>query len=166
MVDTTLLIKRLHLAQVDFVIIGGVAAIAYGGDVSTEDLDICASLTHENAVRIITAFQDLNPRWFTRPDLPVVTAVDSNLHGLKNMYLRTDLGKVDVLGEVPGVCTYDELLERCVETDFGGYRCRMIDLDTLIEAKRTANRPKDQLSIRYLQVIKKHRENNPGLFKP
>ena len=164
MANTLALIKRLHDGGVEFIIIGGVAAIAYGGSTTTDDLDVCAPLSHENAIRIIRSLDDLHPRWRTRPDLPVIQADSPHLRNLKNMYLLTDLGKIDILSELPGVCSCTELTRRCVEVDFEGTRCRMVDLETLIEAKRVANRDKDRATLKHLEVIKKHRDQNPGLF--
>ena len=119
-------------------------------------------LTHENAVRIVPALVGCtHPRWRMRPDLPVITPDNPNLIGLKNLYLRTDLGQLDVLGEVPEVCTYDQLASRAVEMDFAGIRCRVIDIDTLIAAKRQAGRPHDLRTIAYLNEVKK-KQNGIG----
>lgn len=148
------LLRRLTDAGVPFVIIGGVAAIAHGSARITEDVDVCAPLSHENAVRIIRAFSGLNPRWRMRPDLPVVTEDSLNLHGLKNMYLRTDLGLIDILGELPGVCTVEELGKRSVEMTFAGIRCRVLNIDTLIEAKQFAGREKDRPALTELRIIR------------
>ena len=38
--------------------------------------------------------------------------LDGKLHGLKNLYIRTNLGQLDVLGEVPEVCTFEEVKRR------------------------------------------------------
>lgn len=158
------LLQRLVAGKVEFVIIGGVAAIAYGSAVVTKDVDVCAPLTHENAIRIITALQDVNPRWRMRPDLPVVRPDSGHLRGLKNMYLRTDIGVLDVLGELPEVCSYDEVAWKSVEMNFGGVRCRVVDVDMLIAAKRVAGRDRDLRAIADLEAIKRDRQRNPGLF--
>lgn len=148
-------LRRLVNHDVRFVVVGGVAAFRHGSARITEDVDVCAPLDHENAVRIIQAFADAHPRWRVRPDLPVITPDSANLYGLKNMYLRTDLGQLDVLGELPGIGTYEEVLARTVEGDYGGgVRCRVLDLDSLIAAKRTAGREKDKPAIRELEVIR------------
>ena len=55
--ETIALLERLHASGVEFVIVGGVAAITHGSAVTTVDLDVCAPLTHENARSIIRAFQ-------------------------------------------------------------------------------------------------------------
>jgi hypothetical protein len=148
------LLRRLNNGGVPFVIIGGVAAIAHGSARLTEDVDLCVPLTHENAVQIIRAFRGLNPRWRMRPDLPIVTEDSENLRGLKNMYLRTDLGQIDILGELPGVCGVDELEARSVEMIFAGIPCRVLDIDTLIQAKEFAGREKDRPALTELKIIR------------
>lgn len=158
------LLRKLTEHRVEFVIIGGVAAVVHGSPLSTEDLDLCAPLSHENAVKIITALADGHPRWRMRPDLPEITPDSPYLQDIKNMYLRTDYGQLDVLGELPDVCTYQELLPRTVEMTFYGMRCRVIDLDTLITAKRTAHRPKDIRALMELEAIQKKLRQQPGLF--
>ena len=167
MQDTVALLKRLADGGVEFVLIGGAAAVAYGGSVTTDDLDVCAPLHPDNAVKIIRSLQGLNPRWRTRPDLPVIGPDSPHLgSGLKNMYLVTDLGKLDVLGEVPEVCSYEELAKRSIWADFEDTKCRMIDIDTLIAAKRAAGREKDRATLRHLEVLKRAREHHPGAFDP
>ena len=162
--DTLQLLRRLREASVDFVVVGGLATIVHGGAVITEDLDICAALNHQANVRIIEALQDLHPFFRMRPDLGLVTPDNHNLRLLKNLYLWTDAGQLDVLGELPDVCSYEELVPRSVMVDFQGVECRVVDIDTLIAAKRAAGRDKDLIAIRHLEALKKDREQNPGLF--
>jgi predicted nucleotidyltransferase len=162
--DTIELLRRLTSGDVEFIVIGGSAAIIHGSAVTTEDLDVCAPLTHENAVKIIEALADLRPKFRMRPDLGVVAPDNINLRRLKNLYLRTEAGQLDILGELPKVCSYAELQTRSIFADISGIKCRIIDLDTLIAAKRAAGRDKDLLTIRHLEAIKRERERNPGLF--
>jgi predicted nucleotidyltransferase len=152
--ETLALLQRLHASGVEFVIIGGVAAITHGSPMTTEDLDVCAPLTQENAQSIIEAFGDAHPRWRMRADLPIITPDDHHLVGIKNLYLATDFGQLDILGELPDVCTYAELAARAVDVNFGELPCRLIDIDTLIAAKRAAGRPHDLRTIAFLEEIK------------
>jgi hypothetical protein len=158
-------LKRLIEHHIPFVIIGGVAAISHGTNRVTEDLDICAPLDHESAVRIIRAFSDLQPKWRVRPDLPVITEDSSNLHHLKNMYLMTSWGRIDILGEVPGLGSYDEIKSRAVTMMFADIPCQVIDLEALIQSKKFAARIKDKQDLRELLLIhdllKKQRESDP-----
>jgi predicted nucleotidyltransferase len=164
--NTFELLRRLIAGGVDFVVIGGSAAIFHGSAVTTEDLDICAAVSPgtATAVRIIECLLDLHPVFRTRPDLGLVYPDNRTLPLLKNLYLRTDAGQLDVLGELPEVCSYAELIGRSVKVKVGGLDCRVVDIDTLIAAKRAAGRDKDLLTIRHLEAIKREREQNPGLF--
>lgn len=56
------------------------------------------------------------------------------------------------------------ILQRSREVQLAGFRCRLLDLDALIDAKRAAGREKDIIGVRHLEVIKQHRDKNPGLF--
>lgn len=149
--DSYEILSRLHASGVEFVLIGGAAAAAYGSQVMTDDVDVCAPMGRDNAVRIITAFADVEPKWRMRPDMPVVRADDSYLGQLKNIYLRTKVGQLDVLGEIPGVCDYAEAARKAVTMTFGDLTCKVVDIDTLIAAKKVAGRPHDLRAIPYLE---------------
>ena len=148
------MLRRLNDGGVEYVLIGGVAAIAHGSAVLTEDLDVFAPLSHANAVAIVRAFAGTNLRWRHRPDLPVLTPENPLLDGLKNMYLRCDLGQMDVLGELPEVGSYQFVRQRAPEMELRGARCRVIDLDSLISLKRKVGRDKDVKVARELEVIR------------
>lgn len=158
------ILRRCTDAGVEYVLIGGMAAVAHGSPMMTRDADVCAPLTHENVLKIIRALSDLTPRWRMRPDLPPISVDSPMLDGLKNLYLRTDIGAVDVLGELPGVGTFEQIVDRTVPMDVGGFVCRVLDLDTLIAAKTAAGRDKDVIGVRHLEAIKKLRRENPGMF--
>ena len=156
------MLRRLNDAEVAFIVVGGVAASRHGTARVTEDLDVFAPLDEENARRIIRAFAGTHPRWRMRPDLPEISPDAPVLKGLKNMYLRTDLGQLDVLGELPGAGAFQEIASRAIEADFGqGIRCKVIDLETLIVAKQFAGRDKDRSDVRELEEIRQARKNLP-----
>src|ERR1700749_1504134 len=102
MQNLTELTRRLIDARVDFVLVGGFAAAAYGVTLLTRDVDICCRFDEANLTRIQTAVADLHPVHRSRPDLPFELTPESCAQ-LKNLYLRTDLGPLDCLGEVLGV---------------------------------------------------------------
>jgi predicted nucleotidyltransferase len=158
------MIRRLTEFRVKFVVIGGMAAIAYGSPLITMDADVCTTFDDENLPRILDALRELDPRIRDRPDKMRLPLDPARLRGLKNLYLITSLGKLDLLGEVPDVATFDQAYATSVEIDLGGFRCRVLDLDTLIAAKRVANRDKDRLALRHLEVIRQRRRDQPRLF--
>lgn len=162
--DWLKLLHRLTLNEVRFIVIGGVAATLRGSPVATFDVDVCAPMDDENVLKIHQALKDLNPRFRFRPDLMRVPEDPSRLYGIRNLNLATDLGAIDLLGELPNICNFKELQERSTMMDVGGFSCRVIDLDTLLAAKRSAGREKDALNIMHLEAIRRAQQNQPGLF--
>lgn len=149
------LIKRLTDHGVRFVLIGGYAAALHGSDLMTQDLDVCASMDEENLARIIAALRGLNPTFrFHVKTIPLHDDPKS-LFGVKNLYLRTDLALLDILGEVSGLGGYAELEARSNVHQIHEVSFRLIDLDALITAKKAAGRPKDQLAVMHLEAIRR-----------
>jgi hypothetical protein len=154
------ILKRLNEQGVDFVLIGGMAAIVHGSPVVTNDIDVCVSFSQENIPRILAALSPINSRIRSHPKKMLLSDVIERLDNLKNLYLSTDLGNIDLLGELPGVCSFEELRDKTVILDIApDLSCRVLDIDTLIAAKRVAGRMKDTLTIHHLEAIKKHRRD-------
>ena len=74
-----------------------------------------------------------------------------------NFPLTTDLGDLDLLGEVAGGGSYDQLLAASEEMEAFGVRCRFVTLEKLIQLKRAAGRPKDLEAIAELQALLEER---------
>src|SRR5438477_11363999 len=94
------LLMRLKDSGLEFVVIGGVCVVYHGVPIATFDLDICCRFGVENVNRIEVALRDLHPvHRLTTDKLPLEET--RHLFGdLKNLYLQTDLGKLDCLSEV------------------------------------------------------------------
>jgi hypothetical protein len=154
MVDPLLeILKRLNDHGIPFVVVGGMAAIAHGSPLVTQDVDVCAPMDHATLMKIIEALADVRPRFRMRPDMPVVRAENPNLKGLKNLYLRTDVGQIDILGEVMGVGNFEQVQKEASIKDLGVVACRVLNLGALISAKRAAGREKDRLALMYLDPL-------------
>ncbi|MGA2176293.1 MAG: nucleotidyltransferase [Verrucomicrobiota bacterium] len=147
------LTRRLISSQVEFVLVGGFAAVAHGVTLVTRDVDICCRFSEANLMRIQKAMADLHPVHRSRPDLPLQLTSDQCAR-LKNLYLKTDLGVVDCLGEVLGVGNFEEVLKQSVEVELPYGACRILDIDALIRAKEAMNRDHDRITVRYLKRIK------------
>jgi hypothetical protein len=152
------LVRRLIAAEVEFVLIGGFAAVAYGVTLVTRDVDICCRFSEQNLMKIQNAFMDLNPVHRPRTDLPL-NLTPEQCASLKNLYLRTDLGIVDCLGEVLGIGDYKEVAKHSIELDLPGGKCRVLNIDALIRAKETLGRDRDRLAVRHLKEIKNRTQN-------
>jgi hypothetical protein len=153
------LMRRLVSSQVEFVLVGGFAAVAHGVTLVTRDVDICCRFSESNLMKIQKAFADLHPVHRSRPDLPLqLTPEQCSM--LKNLYLKTDLGVVDCLGEVLGVGDFDEVSRNSVEVELPYGKCRILDIDALIRAKEAMNRNHDKITVMLLKKIKEQQTLN------
>ena len=156
------LLRVLSNGGVDFIVIGGVAAHALGSPRTTVDLDIVYARTPENLRRLAQALKPLNPYLRGAPaGLPFVFDAETIERGL-NFTLTTDMGSLDVLGEVAGGGFYDQLLADSVEIDVEGVRCRCVTLERLIHLKRAAGRLKDLNIIAELEALLEERDDLSG----
>lgn len=156
--DFERLLGALSAAGVEFILIGGFAATAHGSARATFDLDVVYSRQTENLERMANALQRLNP--YLRgapPGLPFHLDAATLRAGL-NFTLTTDLGPLDLLGDITGGGGYDNLIAHTVALELFGHSCRCINLDKLIEVKRAAGRPKDLESIAELESLRDRRE--------
>ena len=154
-------VNVLHTGGVEFVIVGGVAAILNGLGFTTYDLDVVYSRDRENLRRIAKCLEPYHP--YLRgapPGLPFKLDETTLRNGL-NFTLATSFGDLDLLGEVTGAGTYRDVLPHSDEVLAFGVRCRRVDLERLIQMKRAAGRPKDFEVLGQLQALLEERRNWP-----
>lgn len=152
------ILKRLTNTEVDFVIIGGLAAAAQGSVRPTYDIDVCYRRTPENLGRLAEALAPLNPRLREAPeDLPFRWDARTLQRGL-NFTLQTDAGAIDLLGEVAGLGSYEEVLAHSEVTELYERSVRVLTLEGLIKAKRAAGRPRDHEHLIELEALLELRE--------
>ena len=152
-------LRLLTKHQVEFVLVGGVAGSAHGSSLLTFDLDIAYSRERNNLERIADALAPYHPRPRDLPaGLPFIWDVGTLRQGM-NFTLTTELGDIDLLGEVAGLGNYDEVRKQSDVMPLFELQCRVLSLDALIASKRAAGRPKDLLVIPELEAL---RELLPG----
>lgn len=159
MTDFGRLIDALVKAEVEFVVIGGVAASAHGSAHVTTDLEFVYGRSAENLERLASALAPFAP--YLRgapPGLPFVFDAQTLRRGL-NFALTTSLGDIDALGEAVGGGVYDRLLPRSLTVATFGSPFRIVDLETLIDLERAAGRPKDLQHIAELEALREERDN-------
>jgi len=154
MVEFEPAIKSLTEADVDFVIIGGVAISVHSSGYVTKDLDFCYLRTTKNLKNIISAFARFEPRLRGFPkDLPFVWD-ERTLQNGTNFTLETSIGEIDMLGEVAGVGNYEAVKNESISTKIYGCEVRVLTIEGLIKAKRAAGRVKDLLVLPELEALK------------
>jgi predicted nucleotidyltransferase len=150
--DLGALLTTLVHAGVEFILIGGVAATIHGSARLTQDVDVVYDRSPENLRRLAGALAPHRPYLRGAPSgLPFLWDTETLRRGL-NFTLTTDVGDIDLLGEVPGGM-YGDLVGHTVSVHVFGVDCRCIDLEWLIVLKRAAGRPKDLEAIAELERL-------------
>lgn len=153
MADLTDIIERLAEHDVDFVLVGGLAAVTYGSSMATQDIDICCDFSTGNLLRIQTALGGLNPIHRMTTNRIPLELTDENCKSLKNLHLDSDSGKLDCLGEVPELGSFAAVKRLSESIELDGISCRILRIEALIAAKKAMGRPKDIETIKQLEVI-------------
>ncbi len=146
-------IQALCDAQVDFVVIGGLAAVFHGSARTTYDLDICYSRSAANLKRLAGALAPFRPRPRGFPaHLPFLWD-ESTLRNGTIFTLQTDIGEIDLLAEVTGLGGFAEVARHSLTVEAFARRVVVVDLPALIRAKRAAGREKDLLALPELESL-------------
>jgi hypothetical protein len=144
------LLATLATSDIEFIVVGMLAAVAQGAPVTTHDLDIVHRRTPENVVRLVDLLVNkLDARYRGRTDVlrPTVEILAGPGHSL----LKTNLGPLDVLGAIEGGRDYDSLLPSSHRIEISGHPVYVLGLATLIELKRGSTRLKDQIALPILE---------------
>jgi hypothetical protein len=155
--DFRRLVDALARANVEFVIVGGVAVVAHGHVRATGDLDVCYARTEQNFERLARALAPFRPWLRGAPrELPFTLDAQAIRNGL-NFTLTTEIGDVDLLGELTGVGGYDRVVHDAGQLDLYGHAVRVASLDVLERNKLAVGRAKDLLDIEAIAEIRKRR---------
>ena len=147
------LLQRIADAGIDFVIVGGFAAVTHGSSYVTRDVDLCLVLSQENIERLRRALADLNPRHRMTPQRLSFLTYPPAGQPVQNLYLVTDAGVVDVLSSVLGVGDFARLRAKADMLAVEGRNYAVMALEDLIAAKEALGREKDLLTAKELRAI-------------
>ena len=153
MQETVRLLELLAGGDVEFVVVGGYAAVLHGSSYITQDLDICIVCSPENIDHLRRLLKDLDQR--RRMTAQKLSFLETPHPGteLKNIYLRTSLGVLDILSEVFGVGGFERLKVDAREVTLGGKTVRVMSIHDLIAGKEALGRDKDLLVAKELRAI-------------
>lgn len=148
------MLRGLNRKKVKFVVVGGVAAAAHGSSRVTSDLDICYdAMSKVNLVALASLLSGWNayPRGI-EPDQPFIMD-DRTLHGAPILTLTTTEGDIDVMDRIAGVGDYSAVNLHSEKISALGVSFRILDLPSLIKAKRAAGRPRDHDHLPELEAL-------------
>jgi predicted nucleotidyltransferase len=150
------LLKRLLEHDVDFILAGGLACTVHGSPLVTQDIDICVTFNDTQISKLRDALRDIAPRLRMNPSFkPSFLEHPKRSDELRNIYLETDLGILDMMSELQPIGNFHEVKQRSITINIYGYQCKVVCLEDLIRIKETMPRPKDKETLIHLREILK-----------
>lgn len=146
------LLERLVEAEVDFVLVGGLAVNAWGYLRATRDIDLVPDPDRANLERLERALRELGGKVDVGGRLLDSSSISTFLRTGDRTLVVTDLGQVDVLQGLPQVHRYAVLDSDAREVDLDGLRVRVCSLDHLMEMKRMSERARDRDDLEALEA--------------
>lgn len=153
MASTLGLLRRLATEKVEFVLVGGMAAIAHGSLSVTEDVDVCVRFDEATLRAIFRALEGTHPRERMNAARPPLGSDPLKFVGNRNLYVTTDEGVLDLLGEISGVGTFEQVAANAITLELSGLSLRVMGIRDLITSKRTVGRAKDLRVARELELV-------------
>jgi len=141
-------------AEVDFVVIGGVAVVVQASPRFTRDLDISYATDTANLERLGALLVSLDARLRGVEDDVPFTPDARTLRHTQMLTLATRDGDLDLLVDPPGSPGYPALRRHADVVDLDGNSVRIASLEDLIGMKRATGRPQDEIDIESLEVAR------------
>lgn len=164
--DPQAILRTLVDGEVDFVVIGGIAALAHGYDRGTADVDTTARASTENLDRLVAALSLMDARLLVPVNAEQEATVDVPIDtqtfvALTSARFLTRFGVLDVVLRPDGVPSYEEWLASATDVELpGGGRIRVAALELIITSK-AAGRPKDLEALPRLRALQRLRDGRP-----
>ena len=151
------------LREVEYLVVGGFAAVLYGSPTTTGDLDVMPRADAANLARLAGVLAALDAvvrepassgrRLAVTLDLLRRSAAAESPGG--QLRTRTTAGPIDVLWRLHDGRRYEDLVGRSAELSEDELRVRVLGLDDLIDVKASVGRPQDLLVLPYLREIRR-----------
>jgi hypothetical protein len=155
------LLQCLVDAGLDFIVVGGIAAIAHGSAYLTGDLDITYAPDEENLERLGQVLVSLGARLRgVTDDVPFIPD-GRTLRRTRVLTLETPLGLIHLLAQPDGAPVYGELRSRAERDVIAGVEVAYASLEDLIAMKKAAGRPKDLVAVEELEAIRRILRERP-----
>jgi len=153
--DPEKMLEVLAQHGVDYVLIGGYAAILHASPFLTHDVDVTPERSRDNLDRLSAALTELNAR--VRADgisegLPFAHT-GASLADAAVWNLTTDCGDLDISFVPNGTTGFSDLDRDAIAMKIAGVEVRVASLADIIRSKQAANRPKDQRVLPTLREI-------------
>ncbi len=148
------ILELLNKYEVEYIVVGGVAAVIQGAPITTFDLAALVRISDDNASRLSLALDELDAH-YREHQSPIKPTKKDILAG-GHLLLLTRAGPLDVLGLIGDKDRYEDLVHLSSEVAMTIGRFRVLDLEELIRQKKATDRPKDRAVIELLEEALRH----------
>lgn len=155
--DAGALLAALVGGGVEFIVVGGAAAVLHGASTATQDLDVVFRRSLDNAERLLTVLEELDARIRDATGRELRPSAELLNKG-RQILLSTRLGPLDCLGELHDGRDYEAIASQTVSMSDGKLRFDVIDLETLVEIKRSTGRARDRAVLPELLALLRSRD--------
>jgi hypothetical protein len=153
--DVEQLLGCLTRRGVEYVVVGGIAAVLWGSPRNTFDLDVSPATDRGNLEALARALVELEARLRgIEEDVPFSPDART-LAQVEILTLDTTAGPLDLLMRPDGAPAYERLRKRAARVDVGALSVLVAAIEDLIAMKRAAGRPKDELDVEELEAIQR-----------
>jgi hypothetical protein len=153
--DVERLLGCLTRHGVEYVVVGGIAAVLWGSPRNTFDLDVCPASDPGNLDALAKALVELEARLRgIEEDVPFLPDVGT-LAQVEILTLDTIAGPLDIITRPGGAPAYEKLRKGATRVDVGAFSVLVASIDDLITMKRSAGRLKDEVDVEELEAIQR-----------
>ena len=152
--DAANIFRRLAARGVEFVVIGGIAAVLHGSSRNTFDLDLVFATDEANIAALGDVLTELGAQLRDVDDHVPFAPDPATLRRIEILTLSTTSGNLDLLRRPTGAPNYATLRARAERFDIGDVVVSVASIDDLIRMKTASNRPKDQVDLAELTQIR------------
>jgi len=156
--DPERLLRALVEHEVEFCVIGAVAAWLQGSPAVTLDLDVMPRRDLDNADRLAAALNSLEARPPGR-EAPVELE-GADFLGWQAQRFETAAGPLDVVPHAAAIGAFEDVAT--VSLEIGDLAIRAITIDEVIASKEELGRPKDIAALPALYAAREARERRQG----
>lgn len=151
-VDLVGLLRQLVDEGVEFIVVGGGAAVLHGAPITTFDLDIVPRREPANAEALLQVLER-HDGFIVEPMKRMLAPRHDDFLGQGQLNLSTRLGPLDVLCQLHDGRGYEELEDHSLVISDSDLSFRVLDLPTLVEVKAGTGRAKDRLAVPILLAL-------------
>lgn len=144
--DALRIFEELARHEVNFVLVGGLAAQTHGNTRMTNDVDVIPEPDPANLDRLASALNALGAR-VLNPGSEGIDIDAAMLPRATIWQFATPHGDIDILHDAPGAAPFEGLRDRALVIALGDVRVPVAGRDDLIRMKLARGRPVDRSDV-------------------